>query len=102
MLQVPFLALLQLLTCFFLAFLLDAAQQYDQIATTLFKIMVRMKLCSKRVLKEYRFNELAFRWVIDNIIMRRVIAKQSSEEWSQDDREPLLEGGCCCPSGRSS
>ena len=37
-------------------------------ATTLFKIMVRMKLCSKRVLKEYRFNELAFRWVIDNII----------------------------------
>ena len=50
----------------------------------------------------YRFAASSVFGIIDNIIMRRVIAKQSSEEWSQDDREPLLEGGCCCPSGRSS
>ena len=44
------------------------AEEAQENATTLFKIMVRSKLCSKRVLKEFRLNELAFRWIIDNIV----------------------------------
>lgn len=36
-------------------------------ATLLFKIFVRMKLSSKRVLKEYRFSKEAFHWICENI-----------------------------------
>lgn len=36
-------------------------------ATTLFKIMVRCKLCCKRLLKEHRLNETALKFLLENI-----------------------------------